>query len=176
MQPKGRLGSGGIILTTKADSRSTKGKRAVQPEDKLPAWAVRELRAVSAKTGISFKKLLSAALGFGVYHLKEELGPTANLLASAEQMAKLDPNETLDNERPVEKPVQREADCPMAPEPGVGIPVVADEGFTEPRSERGTQTHSDDAGQRRAEHGAGESHNDFVHALTTGVGINEPAN
>jgi hypothetical protein len=57
-------------------------------EEKLPLWAIREIRVLSRRTGISFQKLLGAVLGFGIYNAKEQLEPTANLLESAEQMAR----------------------------------------------------------------------------------------
>jgi hypothetical protein len=57
-------------------------------EERLPLWAIREIRALSRRTGISFQKLLGAVLGFGIYNAKEQLEPTANLLESAEQMAR----------------------------------------------------------------------------------------
>ena len=53
----------------------------------LPTWAVREIRSLSKSTGISFQKILKAALGFGIYKAKEELASVAALLESAEALA-----------------------------------------------------------------------------------------
>ena len=171
-----------MASTTKADSRVIKGKRAVQAADKLPAWAVRELRLLSRATGISFVKLLAGALGFGIYHLKEELGPTANLLASAEEMAKINPHEqAVDPERSPQESVPAQSETGPAGSAGLGKDPGRDDRALLDAPDPGgygggngnLEARSDDAGERRDEQRAHQSTDEFVRAVIVGSELDE---
>lgn len=155
---------------TVANSRNTKEKRDAQAGSELPPWASRQLKALSTQTGISFKKLLASALGFGLYQLKEELGPIATLLSSAEQMARLDPNETPEAQRPPEKPIPAEATRDTAGTSGLGTDTgIAPTSVLEPGRNGALETQPPDAGERREELGTSDSGNAFVAELTGSV-------
>jgi|SRR6516162_4336182 hypothetical protein len=67
-------------------------------DEELPGWAVKQIRALSKGTGISFSEIRDAALGFGLYQCKAELAPVKQLLASARTLATLEPDQDELNE------------------------------------------------------------------------------